>query len=148
MEKATSAGKHLPIEQMELFLLFDGVSNWCWGQVSSWPLIAQKSMGDQLIRLADSICANLVEGDGRYGVAEGLRFLFIARASARETRFWIGKSVSRLLISEVEGEAALASLRKATALLNNLIRYRNDRGAFEVKETLSAYPVDVFSEAI
>ena len=54
----------------------------------------------QQIASADSICANIEEGYGRLGRVEYIRFLDIARGSARETRgryermsHWLGQDV-------------------------------------------------------
>lgn len=54
----------------------------------------------QQIASADSICSNIEEGYGRLGRVEYIRFLDIARGSARETRGryermsnWLGKDV-------------------------------------------------------
>lgn len=43
----------------------------------------------QQIGGADSICANIEEGYGRLSRVKYVRFLDIARGSARETRRWI-----------------------------------------------------------
>jgi four helix bundle protein len=48
------------------------------------PLCAR--LAGQQIASADSICANIEEGYGRLGRVEYIRFLDIARGSARETR--------------------------------------------------------------
>ena len=45
-----------------------------------WRLVSQQ------VASADSICANIEEGDGRLGRTEFIRFLDIARGSAPETR--------------------------------------------------------------
>lgn len=145
MERMESVGKpkHLPIEGMELYRLFDEVSDWCWDSVENWSPRAQRTTGEQLIRAADSICANLVEGDGRWGVKDGLNFFIIARASAREAKMWLGKAVKRRQISAQEGEEQIERLTKAVRLLNNLVRYRRERGSFSVvHEELADYDVD------
>jgi four helix bundle protein len=145
-EVATEAG-HLPIEEMEVFRLFDEVSDWCWNAVEAWSVLAQKTVGEQLVRAADSACANLVEGDGRFGVGDGLRFFYYSRASAREARMWLRKAGARKLISQADGAAQIAKLTKGTKLLNNLIAYRKQRGAFSiVTESFSSYDADPFTE--
>jgi four helix bundle protein len=138
---------HLPIEEMELFRLFDEVSDWCWDSVINWTSIAQRTLGEQLIRAADSVCANLVEGDGRWAVKDGIQFFVIARASARETRLWLRKAAKRKQISEHDAEVQIAKVTKATQLLNNLIRYRRERGAPPVvKELTAGYDVDPMAD--
>jgi four helix bundle protein len=67
----------------------------------------------QQIGSADSICANIEEGYGRLSRVEYIRFLDIARGSARETRgryermrHWIDKEVIRSrtqLLDEIIG---------------------------------------------
>lgn len=144
-----SAGKpkHLPIEEMELYRLFDEVSDWCWDSVDSWSPRAQRTTGEQLIRAADSVCANLVEGDGRWGVKDGINFFIIARASARESRMWLRKAAKRNQISPSDSEEQIGKLTKAARLLNNLIRYRRTKGSFsKVQETTARYDADPFTE--
>ena len=36
-------------------------------------------MGKQIVRSADSVCANVAEGDGRYSYQDNQRFVKIAR---------------------------------------------------------------------
>ena len=144
-----SGTRHLPIEEMELYRLFEEVSDWCWESVDTWSPKAQRAMGNQLITSADSICANFVEGDGRWGVKDGVNFFTIARASAPETRMWVRKAIKRRCVEPRDGEAQIAKLTTATRLLNNLIRYRRTRGAFSaVKESSISYDSDPLSEAL
>ena len=78
----------------------------------------------QLIRAIDSVGANMVEGDGRFGKADGLHFMVIARASAREARYWIERSMVRRLLPSEDGQRMVETLHQATRQLNALIRYR------------------------
>jgi four helix bundle protein len=118
------SGSYTPIEDLDFFRLFDELSDWCWDNVETWSALAQRTFGEQLIRAADSVPANLVEGDGRYGTLDAIRFFVIARASARETRQWIRKGIKRRMIGPHEGELRLQQLAKAVMLLNNFIKYR------------------------
>ena len=121
------ASEHLPMEKIEFFLRFVGIADWAWKCVQDWSPLARDTVGKQLIRAADSVGANLVEGDGRFADADGLHFFVIARASARETRYWIQRAVERQLITEEEGAAQIAAITAATQLLNRLITYRRER---------------------
>jgi four helix bundle protein len=104
----------------------------------------------QLADAADSVGANLVEGDGRYGTADGIHFFVIARASARETRLWIRRAVRRGLVSEEEGIRQVDEVTRATKLLNLLITYRRTKLKKVVREKRATYgtliEMDPFAE--
>lgn len=115
---------HTPMEDLEVFRRYVEVADWVWDTVERWPRLAQDTVGSQLIRACDSVGANLVEGDGRATDPDSLRFFVIARASARESRYWLNRAIKRRLIPPADGEARIAELVSATQLLNKLIGYR------------------------
>src|SRR6058998_1107429 len=115
---------HIPIEEMDVFHRYVGVADWVWETVAHWPVLAQDTVGKQLIRAIDSVGANLVEGDGRHGDKESIHFFVIARASAREARYWLTRAVTRRIISREDAETRLSDLTAATQMLNRLIAYR------------------------
>ena len=92
---------------MELFELVIADMDKLRGDPRCYRLIAQQ------VASADSICANIEEGYGRLSRVEYVRFLDIARGSARETRgryvrmkYWLGPEVisERLsLLDEITG---------------------------------------------
>ena len=92
---------------MELFDLVITDMDKLRGDPRCYRLIAQQ------VASADSICANIEEGYGRLSRVEYVRFLDIARGSARETRgryvrmkYWLGPEVisERLsLLDEIIG---------------------------------------------
>ena|SRR5437867_3543677 len=84
-------------------------------------------MGRQFVRAADSVGANLVEGDGRYSHAEGVHFFLIARGSARETRYWLKLASERQLIEASRSETLTKDIHQATRQLNGLIRFRRSK---------------------
>src|SRR5207247_11395603 len=104
-----------------LFRRYVTVADWAWETVSSWSSLAQDTVGKQLIRAVDSVGANLVEGDGRYSDADAVHFFVIARASAREARYWLERAVVRRLIPTEAADGQLAVLTSATQLLHRLI---------------------------
>jgi four helix bundle protein len=84
--------------------------------------------------------ANLVEGDGRHGTADALHFFIIARASAREARYWLKRAIVRKLLHADDGHAKIGALISATQLLNRLIAYRRGRmNAGRVHESHATY---------
>jgi four helix bundle protein len=116
--------EHTPIEDMELFRRYVAVADWAWGQVTRWPSLARDTVGKQLVRALDSVGANLVEGDGRFSGPDSIHFFVIARASARESRYWLQRAIVRNLIDEAVGSDKTGELASATQLLNRLIAYR------------------------
>lgn len=127
------------MEELDFFIIFEEVADWAWKTAAKWPPYIRDHFGTQLTDAADSVGANLVEGDGRYGTADGIRFLIIARGSARETRLWIRRAVRRKLIPERDGEHQINEVVRATKLLNLLINYRRKAFPKVVKEDRADY---------
>jgi four helix bundle protein len=133
---------YVPIEEMELFQRYVSVADWAWEIVGTWSLLAADTVGKQLIRALDSIGANLVEGDGRHTDPDATHFFVIARASAREGRYWLQRAIRRKLISAEEGNKQIGVLTSATQLLNNLIAYRRRSARTNrVREARASYSV-------
>lgn len=141
------ATEHRPIEELDLFRLFEEVAKWAWNTSHTWSPHIRNNFGVQLTEAADSVGANLVEGDGRFGSSDAIRFFIIARASARETRLWIHRAVDRNLVSQSEGQEQIDKLVQATKLLNLLINYRRAASNKAVKEGGAIYlPITEDSE--
>jgi len=82
----------------------------------------RKEIGSQLIRAADSVSANLVEGFGRHHPADSLRLYYISRGSLEETLSWIRKAKTRKLISEFQANDLLLGYYRLAKGLNAFIR--------------------------
>jgi four helix bundle protein len=97
----------------------------------------------QLVTSADSIPANLSEGDGRYSDGEAIHFFYIARASARELLNWISVALERNLISQDQSQRWVTEINGATQELNNLINYRKaNKNVRAVREERADYGTD------
>jgi four helix bundle protein len=57
-------------------------------------------VGKQLVRAADSIGANIAEGDGRGTFPENRRFIRVARGSLNETKHWLRRAFKRQLVNQ------------------------------------------------
>ena len=135
--------RHQPIEELDVFQLFESVSDEVWAHVSKWSQLGKDTVGKQLIRAADSIGANLVEGDGRGSDADAVRFFIIARASAREARLWVRRSQKRGLIQNEPANSMVERLERGAKLLNMLINYRRGKSASDVvREEIALYRVE------
>lgn len=56
-------------------------------------------MGKQIVRAADSICAKIAEGRGRYNFPDHRRFVKVARGSLYETINWLRPAYARKLLT-------------------------------------------------
>ncbi len=130
--------EHQPIEETDVYRRVADLSDEVWELVQGWKPLAIETVGRQLIRSMDSVGANLVEGDGRYSTNDSIHFFVIARASARESGFWIRRAKKRGLIRESVAEDLAVRLEHATRALNNIITYRRNKGP-GVKESTAIY---------
>jgi len=52
-------------EDLEVYQLAERLANEIWHIVKEWDYFAKDTMGKQMVRAADSVCANIAEGRGR-----------------------------------------------------------------------------------
>ena len=94
-----------------------------WEIVQTWNEHARVTVGRQLVRAADSIGANIAESYGRFHFGERIQFLYYARGSIYETKFWTRRAKARSLITQETADNALRVLDDLALKLNTLIRY-------------------------
>ena len=98
-------------------------SNLIWSICIKWDYFPKKTIGEQLVRSADSISANIAEGYGRFHYKENLKFCYYARGSFEETKDWINKSQVRKLLPDDKIEQINAFVDKFPKSLNAYIKY-------------------------
>lgn len=126
---------HTPIEDMSFFSKLETACDDLFELVSKWTPLAQDTLGRQLIRAFDSVGANLVEGDGRSTQPDSVRFFVIARASGRETRYWLKRASKRKLLTSPQSESLQEAIDHALRAINKLINYRRGLDSRFVRET-------------
>ena len=89
-----------------------------WKLVSPWDKFAKDVVGKQLTRAADSIGANIAESYGRFHFGDKINFLYYARGSLFETKYWLNRCLARNLISENQLEAYANTLTRIGRQLN------------------------------
>ena len=87
-------------ENLAVYQLSERISDIVWGIAFNWDNLAKDTVGKQLIRAADSIGANIAEGEGRGSYKENQRFVRIARASLNETKHWLRRAYNRKLLNQ------------------------------------------------
>lgn len=115
------------------------VADGTWDEVIGWGSFPRDTVGEQLVRAADSIGANIAESAGRYHTGDVIRFLYYARGSMRETRYWLKRSQKRRLISQEFFDQQMADLSKLHRELNAYVKYQRNR---TVKDPPAEYELD------
>src|SRR5260221_6724404 len=101
------------LEDLRILQWAEAVCDNLWKRIAHWGPFARDTVGKQLVEAADSIGANIAESYGRYHFGEKLTFLYYARGSLFETKYWVNRARTRELL---ENETALAYAGDLTEL--------------------------------
>lgn len=88
------------IYELDVYRLAERLADRIWRDFDEWSVKAQRTIGYQVIRSADSIAANIAEGYGRYTPADRRKFYHYARGSFEETKAWLRKAIRRKVIKK------------------------------------------------
>jgi four helix bundle protein len=113
--------------------------------IHSWSEFDKDTVGKQLVRAADSIGANIAESYGRFHYGEKINFLYFARGSIYETKFWIRRIKERQLWPAENCEKTLNYLDEFAKKLNAYIRDKRDQRSNSPKK-ISESPTDYTSD--
>jgi len=111
----------MKLNDLKIYNQAIGVGESIWEIVSKWDYFSRDTMGKQLVRLTDSIAANISEGFGRYHFKDNRNFLYYARGSLYETSTWIFKAHKRKLIEETKYNELIDEFKDLGIKLNNYI---------------------------
>ncbi len=114
-------------QDLRIYRLSEELSDTIWKIVSRWPGFARHTIGQQLVRSADSIGANTAEGAGRGTYRDNKRFAMIARGSLYETQHWLRRAYRRGLLNTDEVDQLTTILRKLLPQLNAYIKSLKNR---------------------
>lgn len=90
----------ISLTDLQVYQLSEQLSDMVWDDYDQWPFKAQRTIGLQVIRSADSIAANIAEGYGRFSAPDRKKFYMYARGSFEETKAWLRKTIRRKIISK------------------------------------------------
>ncbi len=132
------------MEDVRVLKSVEQVADAIYKVASRWDEFAKDVVGKQISRAADSIGANIAESFGRYHFGEKIQFLYYARGSLFETKYWLNRSSARELMSVVDAKDYAAKLTDIARQLNLYISsFKNQRsGEISVAKTLKENPVD------
>ena len=87
-------------ETLRVYQLAETLADKIWNVVLKWDSFAKNTVGNQMVRAADSIGANIAEGNGRRDVKDNRRFVRIAWGSLNETQHFLRRAYKRNLITK------------------------------------------------
>lgn len=135
-------------DDLEIIKMAEAISDAIWERVGEFDDFAKDTVGRQLVRAADSIGANLAESCGRFHYGDKLLFLYYARGSLFEMKYWVNRSFRRKLIEDAEANAAINILTDLARRLNifvrglKQVRQSSNSKATTVREDRETYFVD------
>jgi four helix bundle protein len=108
----------LRFEELRVLQAAEVVADGIWRQVVQWDPFAREVVGGQLARAADSVGANIAEAFGRFHYGEKLQFLYYARGSLFETKYWLNRVQARDLMPSTQVQDYASQLTDLARQLN------------------------------
>ena len=105
-------------EDLRVLRASEEVADELWNIIVKWDDFSKGTIGKQLVRSVDSIGANIAEAYGRYHYGEKLQFLYYARGSLYETKYWLNRGYARGLFSQQKVETTAQKLSEIAHQLN------------------------------
>jgi four helix bundle protein len=116
-----------PLESKRVYQRAEAVGDRVWGIVIAWEWFAKKTVGVQLADAADSIGANVAEAAGRFHPGDVRNFLYFARGSLQETKYWLRRAHNRGLIEAAVLAEITADLEQLAREINECINFQKSR---------------------
>ncbi len=118
------------LEDLKVLNVAEGIADSIWAQVAKLDEFARDTVGKQIVRASDSIGANIAESFGRFHYGEKIEFLYYARGSLCETKYWLNRIARRNLMATNEVQSYSTQLtalaRQLNAFANSLKSQRQD----------------------
>jgi len=135
----------LEFEELRVLQAAEAVADGVWEQVMGWKPFARDTVGKQLARAIDSIGANIAEAYGRFHYGERLQFLYYARGSLFEAKYWLNRASARQLIPSDDVRQHITGLTDLACQLNSFvgsIKAHQKGGTKAVREESVVYGTD------
>lgn len=111
------------LDQLKIYQVAREIGTLIYEIYPTLPRYVQFSHGDQAIRAAGSIGANIAEGYGRFTHKDRIRFLRISRASAYELKHWVSVIHELRLIDSKKYNKLIRLITREIYLINRYIAY-------------------------
>jgi four helix bundle protein len=135
-------------EDLRILQSAEGCADKIWKQVVQWDEFARDVVGKQLARAADSLGANIAESFGRFNYGEKLQFLYYARGSLFETKYWLNRAKTRDLMPSPDAEEYVSLLRDIAKQLNSFAESLKTQrsGTKTIREVAADYNVNLLED--
>ena len=108
-------------EELPVYTLAEELADEIWVVVKRWDKFAQSSIGQQIVRSADNVGANLAKSTGRETVEAQRQIVRLARGELYETRHWLRRAYRRKLLTHEETHTLKTLLDSLVPELNTYI---------------------------
>ncbi|MEX0812974.1 MAG: four helix bundle protein [Chitinophagales bacterium] len=113
---------YITLKDLEVYQLSRKLSALAWEIYSKLNYEQKKIIGDQFIRSADSVGANIAEGYARYHYLEKVRFYHFSRGSLSEAvQHWAELMLERAIINQSAFDSISEIHKPLEVKLNNFI---------------------------
>lgn len=138
------------LEDVRVLKVVEEVADAIYKTSSHWDEFARDVVGKQIARAADSIGANVAESFGRFHFGEKIQFLYYARGSLFETKYWLNRAEARDLMTSVEKQNHTTRLTDIARQLNIFISSLKSQrsGEITVAKTVKENPVEYYASRI
>lgn len=109
----------IKFEDLRVLRAAEEVADGIWRRVVRWEAFARDTVGKQMAEAADSIGANIAEAYGRFHYGEKLQFLYYARGSLFETKYWLNRTLERELMPSPQVQDYAGQLTDLARQLNS-----------------------------
>ncbi len=89
----------MKLQDFEIYNISMEIGYEIWFSVVEWDNLSDYSVGQQIVRSADSIAANISVGYGRFHFKDRKNFMYYARGTHYETITWLTNARNRKIIS-------------------------------------------------
>lgn len=111
------------LQDLTVLKLAEDVADTVWTVANRWSSLAKDTVGKQIIRSSDSIGANIAESYGRFHFSDKVNFLYYARGSLFETKYWLNRCSTRNLMAPNQTDKLASDLGNIARQLNGFVRY-------------------------
>ena len=113
----------MKLGDLEIYRLSLELCDRAWKIYHALPQEFRFSLGDQLLRSADSVGANIAEGYGRFHYRDSIKFYYNARGSLWEVKHWMLLAYRREFIGQDHFDRVIEDLDELGRKINGFIQY-------------------------